>query len=66
MMKHGSLSKRNPEASMGMGRRQRPGRGQNRQTLSLLVTAQSLYSVEHRGALSSLQLSTSGFQDERV
>lgn len=62
VMKHGSLSRRNPEASMGMRRRQRLGRGQNRQTLSLLVAAQSLDSVEHGGALSSLQLSTSVFR----
>lgn len=65
-MKHGSLSRWNPEVAMGMGRRQKPGRGQNRQTLSLLVITQRLDSVEHRGVLSSLQLSTSGFQDERI
>lgn len=52
---------------MGIGRRKRSGRRQKRQTLGLLVnlarfTAESLDSVVHRGALFSLQLSTSVFR----
>lgn len=68
-MKHGPLSRWT--TSMGIGRRQRPGRGWKRQTLGLLgslalFTAETLDSVEHKGDLSSLQLSTSGFQDGRI
>lgn len=71
VVKHGPLSRWKAVANMRRVRKQRPGRGQKILTLGLLVslalfTAESLDFVEHRGALSSFQLSTSGFCVERI